>query len=73
MSWLLRMGSQLVADCRGIVANLLASRPVVNVALLSQELDIESTNAHHYLNPSLLGREFSSRRLVNPATEYGVP
>lgn len=33
------------------VADLLARRPVVNAALLAQELSIESTNAHRYLNP----------------------
>lgn len=33
------------------VADLLTRRPVVNAALLSQELGIESTNAHRYLNP----------------------
>jgi Fic family protein len=33
------------------VADLLTRRPVVNAALLAQELGIESTNAHHYLNP----------------------
>ncbi|ETZ98647.1 fic/DOC family protein [Mycobacterium kansasii 732] len=33
------------------VADLLARRPVVNAALLAQELGIESTNAHRYLNP----------------------
>ncbi|MEB3061171.1 Fic family protein [[Mycobacterium] zoologicum] len=33
------------------VADLLARRPVVNAALLAQQLGIESTNAHRYLNP----------------------
>ena len=33
------------------VADLLTRRPVVNSALLAQELGIESTNAHRYLNP----------------------
>lgn len=33
------------------VADLLTHRPVVNAALLAQELGIESTNAHRYLNP----------------------
>ncbi|OFB40948.1 cell filamentation protein Fic [Mycolicibacterium sp. (ex Dasyatis americana)] len=33
------------------VADLLTRRPVVNAALLAQELSIESTNAHRYLNP----------------------
>ncbi|WP_238958077.1 Fic family protein [Mycobacterium intracellulare] len=33
------------------VADLLPRRPVVNAALLAQELGIESTNAHRYLNP----------------------
>ncbi|MGV9803136.1 Fic family protein [Mycobacterium sp. NPDC003449] len=33
------------------VAELLIRRPVVNAALLAQELGIESTNAHRYLNP----------------------
>lgn len=33
------------------VADLLIRRPVVNAALLAQELGIESTNAHRYLNP----------------------
>lgn len=33
------------------VADLLTRRPVVNAALLAQELGIESTNAHRYLNP----------------------
>ena len=33
------------------VVDLLARRPVVNAALLAQELGIESTNAHRYLNP----------------------
>lgn len=33
------------------VADLLSRRPVVNAALLAQELGIESTNAHRYLNP----------------------
>ncbi len=33
------------------VADLLARRPVVNAVLLAQELGIESTNAHRYLNP----------------------
>lgn len=33
------------------LADLLARRPVVNAALLAQELGIESTNAHRYLNP----------------------
>ena len=32
-------------------ADLLTRRPVVNAALLAQELGIESTNAHRYLNP----------------------
>ena len=34
-----------------VVADLLTRRPVVNAALLAQELAIESTNAHRYLNP----------------------
>lgn len=33
------------------VADLVTRRPVVNAALLEQELGIESTNAHRYLNP----------------------
>lgn len=33
------------------VADLLTRRPVVNAALLAQELGIETTNAHRYLNP----------------------
>lgn len=33
------------------VADVLTRRPVVNAALLAQELGIESTNAHRYLNP----------------------
>ncbi|WP_409428785.1 Fic family protein [Mycobacterium sp. SMC-11] len=33
------------------VADLLTRHPVVNAALLAQELGIESTNAHRYLNP----------------------
>ncbi|MCV7386202.1 Fic family protein [Mycolicibacter longobardus] len=33
------------------VADLLTRRPVVNAALLADELGIESTNAHRYLNP----------------------
>jgi Fic family protein len=33
------------------LADLLTRRPVVNAVLLAQELDIESTNAHRYLNP----------------------
>jgi len=33
------------------VAALLTRRPVVNAALLAQELGIDSTNAHRYLNP----------------------
>jgi Fic family protein len=33
------------------VADLLTRRPVVNAALLDQELGIESTNAHRYLRP----------------------
>ena len=33
------------------VADLLTRRPVVNAVLLAQELGIESTNAHRYLNP----------------------
>jgi Fic family protein len=33
------------------VANLLTRRAVVNAALLEQELGIDSTNAHRYLNP----------------------
>lgn len=33
------------------VADLLIRRPVVNAALLAQELGMESTNAHRYLNP----------------------
>lgn len=33
------------------VADLLTRRPVVNAALLAQELGINSTNAHRYLNP----------------------
>nr|WP_310771991.1 Fic family protein [Mycobacterium sp. Z3061] len=33
------------------VADILTRRPVVNAALLAQELGIESTNAHRYLNP----------------------
>lgn len=33
------------------VADLLTRRPVVNAALLAQELGIASTNAHRYLNP----------------------
>lgn len=33
------------------VADLLARRPVVNAVLLAQELGMESTNAHRYLNP----------------------
>lgn len=33
------------------VADLLTRRPVVNAALLGQEVGIESTNAHRYLNP----------------------
>ena len=33
------------------VADLLTRRPVVNAALLAQELGIDSTNAHRYLTP----------------------
>jgi Fic family protein len=33
------------------VADLLIRRPVVNAPLLAQELGVESTNAHRYLNP----------------------
>jgi Fic family protein len=33
------------------VADLLTRRPVVNAALLAEELGIKSTNAHRYLNP----------------------
>lgn len=33
------------------VADLLTRRPVVNAALLAQELGIASTNTHRYLNP----------------------
>ena len=33
------------------VADLLTRRPVVNAALLEQELGIDSTNAHRYLTP----------------------
>jgi Fic family protein len=33
------------------VADLLTRRPVVNAALLAQELGIDSTNAHRYLSP----------------------
>lgn len=33
------------------LADLLTRRPVVNAALLAQELNIASTNAHRYLNP----------------------
>jgi Fic family protein len=33
------------------VADLLIRRPAVNAVLLAQELGIESTNAHRYLNP----------------------
>ncbi|CAM4249565.1 Adenosine monophosphate-protein transferase SoFic [Mycobacterium basiliense] len=33
------------------VADLLTRRPVVNAVLLAEELGIESTNAHRYLNP----------------------
>jgi len=33
------------------VADLLARRPVVDAVLIAQELGIESTNAHRYLNP----------------------
>lgn len=33
------------------VADLLTRRPVVNAALLAQELAIDSTNAHRYLTP----------------------
>lgn len=33
------------------VADLLTRRPVVNAALLAQELGVASTNAHRYLNP----------------------
>ncbi|MBO0880578.1 MAG: Fic family protein [Mycobacterium sp.] len=33
------------------VADLLTRRPVVNAALLTEELGIDSTNAHRYLNP----------------------
>lgn len=33
------------------VADVLTRRPVVNAVLLAQELGIESTNAHRYLNP----------------------
>jgi Fic family protein len=33
------------------VADLLTRRPVVNALLVGQELGIESTNAHRYLNP----------------------
>lgn len=33
------------------VADLLTRRPVVNAVLLAQELGIDSTNAHRYLNP----------------------
>lgn len=33
------------------VADLLTRRPVVNTALLAQELGVDSTNAHRYLNP----------------------
>lgn len=33
------------------IADLLTRRPVLNAALVAQELGIESTNAHRYLNP----------------------
>ena len=33
------------------VADLLSRRPVINAALLAQELGIETTNAHRYLTP----------------------
>jgi Fic family protein len=33
------------------VADLLTRRPVVNAALLAEQLGIDSTNAHRYLNP----------------------
>ncbi len=33
------------------VADLLTRRPVINAALLAQELGIETTNAHRYLTP----------------------
>lgn len=33
------------------VADLLTRRPVVNAALVGQELGMKSTNAHRYLNP----------------------
>ncbi|MEO8814520.1 MAG: hypothetical protein ABI307_08625 [Mycobacterium sp.] len=33
------------------LADLMTRRPVVDAALLEQELCIESTNAHRYLNP----------------------
>jgi DNA-binding IclR family transcriptional regulator len=33
------------------VADLLTRRPVVNAALLTEELGIDSTNVHRYLNP----------------------
>ena len=33
------------------VADLLTRRPVVNAALLAEELGIDSTNAHRYLTP----------------------
>ena len=48
------------------VADLLTRRPVVNAALLAQELGIESTNAHRYLNPlveaGILMQSSGSRR-----------
>lgn len=33
------------------VADLLTRRPVVNAALLAEELGIDATNAHRYLTP----------------------
>ncbi len=33
------------------IADLLTRRPVINAALVAEELGIESTNAHRYLNP----------------------
>ncbi|WP_231506767.1 MULTISPECIES: Fic family protein [unclassified Mycobacterium] len=48
------------------VADLLTRRPVINAALVAQELGIESTNAHRYLNPltdaGLLAEATNGRR-----------
>ena len=45
------LGSGVSTRRCGRSLGLLTRRPVVNAALLGQELGIESTNAHRYLNP----------------------